>query len=185
VSSTRPRPWVLPFAAMHAHFRFLGLFTVATVACGGAVSGGVTDAGSSTEGGSSAGGGQTAPSATGSSTGSSPPAASSSGGASGGGPTSEAGSMIPGRGDASTLPSPPCSAGGGGGSAGGGGGSSGAGSCDIMTQQTCSGVSYTVDCACPQGSCACFGATTTVVAFTGCPTCPTIAQANAICGFPN
>jgi hypothetical protein len=173
---------------MHGHIGFLGMLVTATIACGGAVSGGVTDAGSLTEGGASAGGGQTTPPATGSGGGSTPPAGSSAAGASGGGSTPEAGSAAPGRGDASPPPPPVSSvgcAGGPGGGSAGGGGSSGAGSCDIMTQQTCDGVNYLVDCACPQGSCACFGSTTTVVTFTGCPTCPTIAQANAICGFPN
>jgi hypothetical protein len=70
---------------------------------------------------------------------------------------------------------------GGGGTAGGGGG---AVSCDVMVQETCAGVNYQVTCACPQGSCACFGPASSIGSFSGCPTCPTVAQAFQSCGFP-
>ncbi len=72
--------------------------------------------------------------------------------------------------------------GGGGGSAGGGGGPV---TCDIMVQESCGGVNYQVSCACPQGSCACFGTTTSIVSFGGCPTCPMPVQAFQVCGFPH
>jgi len=77
----------------------------------------------------------------------------------------------------------PCSMGSGGGF-GGGGGSGGTPSCQITSTETCSGTSYQVTCACPQGTCACFGAATTVVSFPTCPACPNISQAFALCGFP-
>jgi hypothetical protein len=52
--------------------------------------------------------------------------------------------------------------------------------------ESCSdgGFVYQATCACPQGTCACVGLSTTIVAFTGCPTCPTLPQAFALCGFP-
>ena len=73
---------------------------------------------------------------------------------------------------------------------GGGGGSGAAGSdsspsCETTAEGTCSGISYKVTCACPQATCACFGATTTLVPFSGCPGCPSFSQAFNICGFPH
>lgn len=46
------------------------------------------------------------------------------------------------------------------------------------------GLVYQATCACPQGTCVCSGSSTTTVAFTGCPTCPTLPQAFKLCGFP-
>jgi len=74
--------------------------------------------------------------------------------------------------------------GGGGGGAGGGGGG-GPESCSAFANETCDGVSYLVSCACPQGTCACQGPSSSFVAFTGCPACPTSPeQMFAACGFP-
>jgi hypothetical protein len=73
----------------------------------------------------------------------------------------------------------------GGGGGGGGGGSGGPGSCSAFANETCSGVSYSVSCACPQGTCACQGPSSSFVAFSGCPSCPTSPQELfAVCGFP-
>ena len=66
----------------------------------------------------------------------------------------------------------------------GGGGGGGPASCDVFGQETCSGVSYSVSCSCPQGTCACFGTGTSVITFAGCPTCPSLPQLFALCGFP-
>ena len=54
-----------------------------------------------------------------------------------------------------------------GGSAGGGNGS-----CTSTLGETCGGTNYQVVCACPQGSCACFGPSSHVISFAGCPYCP-------------
>jgi hypothetical protein len=74
----------------------------------------------------------------------------------------------------------------------GGGGGSGAGSCDAEWSVKCGATSYQVDCACPRGSCVCFGPTTTIVAYPGCPICPDLgpgfsmglAEVFSRCGFP-
>ena len=67
----------------------------------------------------------------------------------------------------------------------GGGSGGGAGVCGAFAEETCSGVSYSVSCACPQGTCACQGPSSTSVAFAGCPVCPTSPQQLfAACGFP-
>jgi hypothetical protein len=115
------------------------------------------------------------------------PAASSSDGGSPGSGQGPGGSTPPGdAGATANRDAAPirCAMGGGGGGSAGGGGGGGPASCDIMAQETCAGVSYQVSCACPAGSCACFGPTTSIVSFAGCPTCPTIAQAFQACGFP-
>src|ERR1019366_591419 len=65
------------------------------------------------------------------------------------------------------------------------GGTLGQGECTMMYEEACGDASYQTTCACPQGTCACFGASTTVVNFQGCPTCPTTAEAFALCGFPH
>ena len=77
----------------------------------------------------------------------------------------------------------------------GGGGSFGSGGCNVTLSETCGGASYTAVCSCPRGSCVCFGDTTTVIQFNGCPYCPgdpitsqgtpTNADIYAACGFPN
>jgi hypothetical protein len=81
-----------------------------------------------------------------------------------------------------------CNNAGPGGGAGGGAGGGGVGepaSCSAFASETCSGVSYFVSCACPQGTCACQGPSSTFVAFAGCPACPTSPeQMFAACGFP-
>jgi hypothetical protein len=53
-----------------------------------------------------------------------------------------------------------------------------------MFDQTCGGQSFQVSCACPQANCACFGTSTTIVSFAGCPVCPSPSQALRLCGFP-
>jgi hypothetical protein len=80
---------------------------------------------------------------------------------------------------------------------GGTGGNGGPGSCTITLGEMCGSASYHVTCACPQGTCACLGATTKVINFGGCPHCPgdpfmvggsgatTAAEVFALCGFPN
>jgi hypothetical protein len=52
------------------------------------------------------------------------------------------------------------------------GASGGGPPCTATTSETCGSTTYTVVCSCPDGSCACFGATTHAVSFTGCPSCP-------------
>jgi hypothetical protein len=67
------------------------------------------------------------------------------------------------------------------------GGISGGGQCSVMFSETCGGINFDVSCACPQGTCACFGPTTTVVPFSGCPVCPgpnSQSSVFALCGFP-
>jgi hypothetical protein len=76
------------------------------------------------------------------------------------------------------------------------GGTGGPGECEVEFGETCGGTGYHATCACPQGTCACLGPSTTVIHFTGCPGCPsdprsgaspsatTIAQVFARCGFP-
>lgn len=68
----------------------------------------------------------------------------------------------------------------------GGGGVLGSGECEQSWGETCNGVNYQVDCSCPRGSCVCFGPTTHVVAYSGCPTCPGAGSGSvfALCGFP-
>jgi hypothetical protein len=74
----------------------------------------------------------------------------------------------------------------------GGDGGGGAGPCMSTFDETCGSTNYQVSCACPRGSCVCFGPTTHVVAFAGCPSCPgpgsnvahTTDQVLALCGFP-
>lgn len=78
-----------------------------------------------------------------------------------------------------------------------GGGGGGSGVCGGTLEETCGGTDYQVSCACPQGTCACFGPSSTqVISFTGCPACPgspgfaapgalTTDQVFALCGFPH
>lgn len=55
----------------------------------------------------------------------------------------------------------------------GGGLNAGGDQCTGTFQGTCGGTMYQATCACPQGTCACFGPSNHVVAFAGCPLCPT------------
>jgi len=70
----------------------------------------------------------------------------------------------------------------------GGGGGFGGGSCQNTSTETCGGVNYQVNCSCPEGSCVCFGPTTHVVSYPGCPYCPgvgaPISDVFSLCGFP-
>jgi hypothetical protein len=74
----------------------------------------------------------------------------------------------------------------------GGGGGGGGGECMTTFSETCGSTNYQVSCACPRGSCVCFGPTTHVVGFAGCPSCPgfgpnpaiTTDDVLALCGFP-
>jgi hypothetical protein len=72
----------------------------------------------------------------------------------------------------------------------GGGGGGGNGTCTSTFGETCGGTNYQVSCSCPRGSCVCFGQSTTVVNFTGCPSCPGLGSSFAtddifaLCGFP-
>jgi hypothetical protein len=75
----------------------------------------------------------------------------------------------------------------------GGGGGGGGGQCMSTLGELCGSTNYQVSCACPRGSCVCFGPTTHVVAFSGCPTCPALGpnagtttdDVLALCGFPH
>lgn len=77
---------------------------------------------------------------------------------------------------------------------GSGGSFSGSAGCSSTLQEVCGSASYQVVCSCPRGTCVCFGDTTTVIAFQGCPYCPgggitapgspTDADMFAACGFP-
>jgi hypothetical protein len=161
-----------------------GLFAVAAMwgmACGG----GVTSAADSgpTSGGEDASG---PPSVVGVSSGT----AGSSGGGSFAGPPMSGSSTSSGADAAPTTAVDAavvrCNGPGAGGGGAGGGGSGSPGSCSGFAQETCSGVSYSVSCACPQGTCACQGPSSTFVAFPGCPVCPTSPeQLFAACGFRN
>ena len=75
----------------------------------------------------------------------------------------------------------------------GGGGAFGNGNCDQSWAEVCGSTNYQVDCACPRGSCVCFGPTTHVISYSGCPSCPStppatgagsFAEVFALCGFP-
>jgi hypothetical protein len=64
--------------------------------------------------------------------------------------------------------------------------SAGPGECDWSSGVTCGGANYQIECACPRGSCVCFGPTTHVVNYPGCPSCSmSLAQTFALCGFPS
>jgi hypothetical protein len=75
----------------------------------------------------------------------------------------------------------------------GGGSSGGNGQCTSDFSETCGSRSYQVVCACPQGSCACFGpSSTTAISYAGCPDCPGIGIDSTTsddlltrCGFPH
>jgi hypothetical protein len=75
----------------------------------------------------------------------------------------------------------------------GGSSSTGNGQCSSTLAEVCGSKNYQVICSCPQGSCVCFGDTTTVVPFSHCPYCPGITsdepgptpeETFAACGFP-
>lgn len=75
---------------------------------------------------------------------------------------------------------------------GGAGGSGVPGECSSTFGEMCGGTSYQVSCTCPRGTCVCFGLSTTVVSFTGCPSScpgfspgPTTDDIFALCGFPH
>ena len=75
----------------------------------------------------------------------------------------------------------------------GGGSSGGNGTCTSEFGESCGGMTYQVVCACPSGSCACFGpSSTTTFSFSGCPYCPgegvgttTSDDLLTQCGFPH
>jgi hypothetical protein len=71
----------------------------------------------------------------------------------------------------------------------GGGGSVSGGGCSSSAGETSDGTDYEVSCSCPEGVCVCFGPTTHVVKYAGCPYCPgggstPVAEIFALCGFP-
>jgi hypothetical protein len=78
----------------------------------------------------------------------------------------------------------------------GGGGGGSAQSCTTEYGETCGTTNYQVVCSCPQATCVCFGPTTHVVTFMGCPSCgfpppadrmtaqAMTAQVLSACGFP-
>jgi len=75
-----------------------------------------------------------------------------------------------------------------------GGPASTPGECTSTLTSTSGGKSYQATCACPEGTCACFGPSSSsrIVSFTGCPFCPgegsigptTSERVFALCGFP-
>lgn len=98
------------------------------------------------------------------------------------GPMSTANAAPPTAGDGASTACTPMGAGGGGGN----------GSCTSTFGEMCGGTSYQVSCECPRGSCVCFGTSTTVVPFSGCPSCPGLPNIGpttddllALCGFPH
>lgn len=178
-------------------FRALGLAALAVAACGGQVTladdggppSGTSSQGSSggAAGGSSSGG----PSTGGSSGQTSPPSGGSTPGFVGADAGSAPSTIVDGAAPRTRDAAPGrCAMGGPGvGGGGGGGGSGGPGSCQVFAQETCAGISYQVTCTCPQATCACFGSSTSVVPFTGCPTCSPMSAMSApalfaLCGFP-
>jgi hypothetical protein len=66
-----------------------------------------------------------------------------------------------------------------------GGGSIGPTECLTTLGEACGDAGYQATCACPQGTCACFGSATNVVSFTGCPSCPIAEEVFMLCGFPH
>jgi hypothetical protein len=146
------------------------LFAVVALACGGKVDGG--DTGDGGTHGSSSGG-------TGSSGGSDSGASSGGSDAASGvdspfvGPTPDAGTTIVCQQQ-------------------GGGGSGGQGSCDAQETETCSdGMTYTVDCSCPNATCTCSesgangGSSGGGIPFGTCPSCPDPDSIWDYCGFPH
>jgi hypothetical protein len=58
------------------------------------------------------------------------------------------------------------------------------GECSSTVEATGDGGSYQILCSCPAGACTCFGPTTKVVTFIGCPSsCPTGTEAVSLCGW--
>jgi hypothetical protein len=211
LASVRTRLRALPGHAVWPGRALWGAVALALAsACGGHVGGGDADGGSrgdsiapiSTSGsstgalppgatgsiGSSWSG--TAPPSSGPSTGSAPPSSGSSTGA------APPGTRVPE--DASsaglTMPSPapgtncvpsPASA------------SNGSGQCQSILVNDCNGTHYQVICTCPRQQCACFGPTSKVIPFGGCPYCPSfgpgpqapggpsISDLFAACGYPH
>jgi len=66
--------------------------------------------------------------------------------------------------------------------------SSSPGECTVELNATCGNNAYQASCACPEGTCACFGSLTSVIHFEGCPFCPgsegvtSAAEVFALCG---
>jgi hypothetical protein len=56
----------------------------------------------------------------------------------------------------------------------GGGGSFGNGQCSSTLNKTCNGTNYQIICSCPDAKCACFGPTSQIIAYSGCPYCPSL-----------
>jgi hypothetical protein len=70
--------------------------------------------------------------------------------------------------------------------------------CTNTWTETCGATLYQVSCSCPEGDCVCFGPTTHLVSYPGCPHCPepaidgfmpsggstTVAEVFVLCGFP-
>jgi hypothetical protein len=71
-----------------------------------------------------------------------------------------------------------------------GGGSAGNGECSSTLNETYDGSSYQIICSCPDAKCACFGPTSQVIPYSGCPRCPfwggpPADDLLAQCGFPH
>jgi hypothetical protein len=66
------------------------------------------------------------------------------------------------------------------------------GECTSTMEETYEGTDYEVTCSCPEGACVCFGPTTHIVTYAGCPYCPDptpvplpgSTSAFSLCGFP-
>jgi hypothetical protein len=75
--------------------------------------------------------------------------------------------------------------------------SAGSGQCASMLVNDCNGTRYQVICTCPEQQCACFGPTTKIIPYGGCPYCPfgelgpqapggpSISDLFAACGYPH
>ena len=71
---------------------------------------------------------------------------------------------------------------------GGSSSSFGNGECEATSTETSDNIDYIASCSCPEAACVCFGPTTHVVKYEGCPLCPTLSaevqNVFALCGFP-
>jgi hypothetical protein len=174
----------------------LGLAVAVAGGCGGGSASAGTDGGSpegsasgAAASGSSGGGSTGSPSSSGGATSGTSSSGSPGAGPPGSNPADDAespanGDAAPGSGDCTPTLGGPATVG---------------ADCNSRLDETCGGTDYAATCACPQGTCVCFGPTsTTVIQFSGCPACPgglpalgepdgpmTMDQVFSLCGFPH